>query len=82
MIIDPALLVEMLNRREDERQARLCVHGVDTLIVYCWDCEGPMKCSHCDGTGRVWRYRMDDRRYPVKCACCDGLGIAPPAKQS
>jgi DnaJ-class molecular chaperone len=36
----------------------------------------PQPCSTCNGTGRVWRYRIDDRVYPAPCPKCGGKGIA------
>lgn len=36
----------------------------------------PVPCEQCNGTGRVYRYRINDLRYPVKCTGCGGSGIA------
>lgn len=36
----------------------------------------PQRCSACDGSGTVWRYRLDDQRYPTACPKCRGKGVA------
>jgi len=35
----------------------------------------PTPCRTCEGRGKTYRYRMDDRRYPVRCARCGGSGV-------